>query len=140
MIHLCVKINPDCVETYNNLKLGRKYQAIFYKLNDDNSLIVTDKTLPPGSTFAQFAKEIPENECRYVVFDYEYKDKADGNTKNKIVFLSWCPDTASIKKKMVATSSKDSIRKALVGIQVDIQGTDASEITEEEFYNKANKL
>ena len=38
------------------------------------------------------------------------------------------PDTASIKQKMVYASSKDVLKRALVGLSADIQGTDHSEI------------
>lgn len=38
------------------------------------------------------------------------------------------PDDAKIKQKMIYASSKDAIRKALVGISSEIQGTDVSEV------------
>ena len=38
------------------------------------------------------------------------------------------PDSARIKQKMVYSSSKDALRKALVGVQVDIQANDISDI------------
>lgn len=38
------------------------------------------------------------------------------------------PDNAKIKQKMVYASSKDALRRALVGIGSDIQGTDLSEV------------
>jgi hypothetical protein len=41
------------------------------------------------------------------------------------------PDGAKIKDKMVAASSREAIRRALVGIAVEIQGTDSSEVAYE---------
>jgi cofilin len=38
------------------------------------------------------------------------------------------PDNAKVKSKMLSASSKDALRKALVGIAADIQGTDISEV------------
>lgn len=38
------------------------------------------------------------------------------------------PDEAKIKTKMLYASSKDALRRALVGIASEIQGTDHSEI------------
>lgn len=38
------------------------------------------------------------------------------------------PDDSKIKQKMVFASSKDALRRALVGISSEIQGTDASEV------------
>ena len=38
------------------------------------------------------------------------------------------PDNAKIKQKMVYASSKDALRRSLVGVGTDIQGTDLSEV------------
>jgi Cofilin/tropomyosin-type actin-binding protein len=41
------------------------------------------------------------------------------------------PDGAKIKDKMVFASSRDALRRSLVGIAVEIQGTDDSEVAYE---------
>lgn len=41
------------------------------------------------------------------------------------------PDDAKIKAKMLFASSKDALRRSLVGIAVEIQGTDYSEVAHE---------
>jgi len=40
----------------------------------------------------------------------------------------WAPEDSKIKHKMVYAGTKDTVKKALNGIQVEIQGTDASEV------------
>jgi cofilin len=40
------------------------------------------------------------------------------------------PDTAKIKSKMLYASTKDSLKKKLVGIGAEIQATDKSELEE----------
>ena len=66
----------------------------------------------------------PED-CRYGLFDFEYEHQCEGTTektkKEKLVLMSWCPDTAKIKKKMLYSSSFDALKKCLVGIQKYIQ-------------------
>ena len=41
------------------------------------------------------------------------------------------PDDAKIKSKMLFASSKDALRRSLVGIAAEIQGTDFSEVAHE---------
>ena len=41
------------------------------------------------------------------------------------------PDDAKIKQKMLFASSKDALRRSLVGIAAEIQGTDYSEVAHE---------
>lgn len=41
------------------------------------------------------------------------------------------PDDSKIKAKMLFASSKDALRRSLVGIATEIQGTDYSEVAHE---------
>lgn len=47
------------------------------------------------------------------------------------------PDDSKIKQKMLFASSKDALRRSLVGIAVEIQGTDYSEVAYESGMCKA---
>lgn len=38
------------------------------------------------------------------------------------------PDTAKVRSKMLYASSKDALRRTLVGIAIEVQGTDLSEV------------
>lgn len=62
---------------------------------------------------------------RYGVFDFEYTHQCQGTTeaskKEKLFLVSWCPDSAKIKKKMLYSSSFDALKKCLVGVQKYIQ-------------------
>jgi len=93
------------------------------------------------------------------VYDFEY-EKGEGK-RNKLCFYAWCvslslpsqrllplgpskltrtwtararrsPDEAKIKDKMLYASSKDALRRSLVGIASEIQGTDSSEVAYDE--------
>jgi len=89
--------------------------------------VIVDKTAPPNSTYDDFVASLPTNDCRYAVYDFEYQAE-DGGTRNKIMFVVWAPDSAKIKAKMLYASSKDAVRKKLVGVGVEVQATDRSEI------------
>lgn len=56
--------------------------------------------------------------------------------KQKLFLMSWCPDTAKVKKKMLYSSSFDALKKSLVGVQKYIQATDLSEASEEAVEEK----
>ena len=49
------------------------------------------------------------------------------------------PETAKIKPKMLYASSKDALRKKLVGVATEIQGTDLSEISYDSVLDKVSK-
>ena len=49
------------------------------------------------------------------------------------------PDTAKIKAKMLYASSKDALRKKLVGVATEIQATDLSEVAYDTVLDKVSK-
>jgi len=65
--------------------------------------------------------------------------KESAGRRNKITFLSWSPDNAKIKQKMLFASSRDALKRALTGISVEIQGSDLSEVSYDAVFEKANR-
>lgn len=108
-------------------------------LSADNKAITLLKTADPSASYSDFLAELPADDCRYAVLKFDYDAGSDG-TRSKIVFFMWAPDTSKTKSKMMYAGSKDSIKKALQGIQIEIQGTDASEVSEEEVLNKCKSI
>merc|ERR1711972_917712 len=77
-----------------------------------------------------------DGECRYGLYDFEYEHQCQGTTesskKQKLFLMSWGPDSAKIKKKMLYASSFETLKKSLVGVHKFIQATDASEASASE--------
>ncbi|ORX52861.1 hypothetical protein DM01DRAFT_1323335 [Hesseltinella vesiculosa] len=132
-----VAVNQECLEAFSSLKLGHKYKYIIFKLSDDLKEIVVEKTVETGS-YDDFLGDLPENEPRYAVYDFDYIKEGSGQ-RNKITFYSWIPDTAKVRQKMVYASSMDSLRRNFVGLAIEVQGTDASEVDYETVLEKASR-
>jgi len=120
-----VGVHPNCISTYQELKLKKTLKYIIYTLNDTRTEVVVHKT-SSSSDYEDFLLDLPETECRWAVYDYEF-DNGEGK-RNRLLFYSWSPDVARIKEKMVYAASKDALRKSLDGIAYEIQGTDAGEV------------
>merc|ERR1719378_870829 len=118
-----VGVSDECVGKFQDLKLGHKNSYIIYKVSD----------------YGQFVENLPKDDCRYAVYDFEYDQPDGGGKRSKILFVLWSPDTAKIKSKMLYTSSKDGLRKKLVGIGTEIQATDSSEIDFETVLDKVTR-
>jgi len=132
-----IAANPECLTVFQELKLGKKHKYIIFKINKEKTEIVVEKT-STATDYDEFLADLPETECRWAVYDLEF-EKEEGGRRNKIVFYSWSPDSAKVKDKMVAASSRDSLRRSLVGIAVEIQGTDYSEVAHEIVLEKAKR-
>ncbi|KAI8341481.1 hypothetical protein BC941DRAFT_417005 [Chlamydoabsidia padenii] len=132
-----VGVNPDCMEFYQELKLRKKYKYIIFKLSDDFKEIIVESTAET-STYDEFVAKLPAEEPRYAVYDFDYEKPGEGQ-RNKITFFAWTPDNAKIRQKMVYASSKEALRRQLVGFAIEIQGTDFSEVDYDTVLDKASR-
>ncbi|KAI6029578.1 hypothetical protein PISMIDRAFT_676621 [Pisolithus microcarpus 441] len=130
-----VSVSSECMEAFRSLKLSRKHKYIIFSLSADLKTIVPVKT-SAEQDYDKFVGDLPEDECRWAVYDFEFEK--DSAKRNKICFISWSPDSAKIKQKMLFASSRDALRRSFDGIAVEIQGTDYSEIAHEAVLFKAN--
>merc|ERR1711998_489192 len=101
--------------------------------------IVIDCKGEKGADFATFCSKLPDGDCRYAVLDVEINTKS-GATTNKLIFVAWSDDNASIKPKMLYASSKDALKKTLSGINDEYQATDRGDLDEAEIKKKAGSV
>jgi cofilin len=88
---------------------------------------VIEKKGDRSKTYDDFCADLPENEPRYGLVDLEFKSP-DGRATSKLVLITWNPDNASIKPKMLYSGSKEAIKTALNGVGIHINATDHSEL------------
>lgn len=100
-------MNDEAVEAFNAFKLHKAphdNRYFVYKIRNDEEIVV-DTFGDKSKTYDDFCAALPPTECRYGVFDLDFTT-SDGRLGNKLVFISWSPDTAKIKNKMVYAASK----------------------------------
>ncbi|KAL2149483.1 hypothetical protein VTH82DRAFT_8134 [Thermothelomyces myriococcoides] len=143
-------VNEECITTYNDLKLNKKYKYIIFKLSDDNTQIVVESTSEDGSEYEDFRNKLINATSksktgavgkgpRYAVYDVQYELSSGEGTRNKITFIAWSPDDAGILAKMVYASSKEALKRALPGIAVEVQANDVDDIEWETLVKTVSK-
>lgn len=135
---LSVAVADESLQAFNDLKLGKKHTFILYGLNDNKTEIVVRETSSDKS-YDAFLEKLPEDDCLYAIYDFEYEINGNEGKRSKIVFFTWSPDTAPVRSKMVYASSKDALRRALNGVSTDIQGTDYSEVSFETVLERVSR-
>ncbi|KAJ3217906.1 Acyl-coenzyme A thioesterase 9, mitochondrial [Dinochytrium kinnereticum] len=136
-----VQVSNEVITLFEEMKLRRKYAFMVFKIQE--SLIVPDLIYTTeqadiagtDATFQAFVNQMPAEEGRYGVFDFEYDSGSDG-IRNKLVFFLWAPDTSKIRSRMLYASSKLAIRQRLDGIHTEIQCTDSAELAYESVFEK----
>merc|ERR1711974_241048 len=133
-----VAVGQECKNAFDEIKKGKKHRYVIFYIEDEK-MIKVESVGDRDVDYDQFLTDIMkagDGECRYGLYDFEYEHQCQGTTevskKQKLFLMSWCPDTARIKKKMLYSSSFDNLKKSLVGVHKFIQATDASEASEGE--------
>ncbi|KAF8978252.1 cofilin [Entomortierella lignicola] len=132
-----VQVDQSCLQAFQDLKIAKKTKYIFFKLSDDLKSVVVESQSETGD-YDDFLSGLPEDDCRWAVYDLNFK-LDDGGERNKIVFYAWSPDSAKIKSKMLYSSSKDALRRALNGVAIEVQCTAPDEVAYETVLEKAGR-
>lgn len=126
-----VGVNPDCIKAFTDIKLGHKYRYVIYAISADLKEICVKSAAPPTASYDEFVQELleaaSEKQCRYGVYDAEYT-LGSGQQRSKLVFVVWNPDTSPIKQKMIYSSSKDALKKAINFVAKDFQANDQEDL------------
>ena len=120
-------VAQECKNQFDEIKKGKKHRYVVFYIEDEK-MIKVECVGDRDASYDSFLNDIMkggEGECRYGLYDFEYEHQCQGTTevskKQKLFLMSWCPDTARIKKKMLYSSSFDALKKALVGVHKYIQ-------------------
>jgi cofilin len=123
-----VVVDEEVVNTFTPFKLqqGEKLRYYIYMIKDKKTIVIESKGTRE-KTYEDFAAALPENDCRYGLLDFEFTTE-DGRPTSKLVLLTWNPDTAPIRSKMLYSGSKEALKSALPGVGIHINATDAAEL------------
>ncbi|KAJ7553032.1 hypothetical protein O6H91_06G082200 [Diphasiastrum complanatum] len=132
-----IAVSDECKLKFLELKRKKTYRYIVFKIDEKAKGVIVEKYGAPEESYDDFTAALPENDCRYAVFDFDFV--TDENCqKSKIFFIAWSPDTARIKAKMIYASSKDRFRRELDGVHYELQATDPTEMDIEVIKDRAN--
>ena len=124
-----VIVSEDVASSFNQFKLKQgdfNLRYLIYVIKDKKEVII-EKRGPPDSTYEDFVAALPPDDCRYGLIDLEFESD-DGRSTSKLVFISWNPDTASVRSKMLYAGSKEALKAVLIGVGIQINATDHSEL------------
>ena len=80
--------SDDVINQFNEFKLKKLTGVKFITYKIDGANIVTDTVAEVDATFDSFISLLPENDCRYAVYDMSF-ETSDGRPGNKLVFIAW---------------------------------------------------
>ena len=155
MSFLNLDVEEECLAEFTQLLKGKTKFAIF-KLSDDKKSVIRDlpedaenteniSAKPEGtSTYDYFVSRLPENEPRFAFYNYCITieggyGRAD---RDKVSFVSWCPEYSAIKGKMIHASTKSGLIKHLGENKIakEFQAASEADITQDEIVEQFNAM
>ncbi|KAK5575220.1 hypothetical protein RB653_010476 [Dictyostelium firmibasis] len=123
------KISPECQTYFQDIKFRNKYQGVIYKVNEESNM-VTDKTLVADGEFSELAESLPTDQCRIIIYRYK---SGEGS---KLFFIYWGPDSAPQQDKLIYGNAKVTLAITLKGIDHKISASNINEISEQVFIDR----
>jgi len=123
-----VKFNESCFKEFQEFIQSRSYNFLVFKLSDNLDEVVVDRKGEHNAKLADIAHSLPADEPRYAVIDIQYDLGKNEGVRSKLIFIMWCPDTATIKHKMVYAATAEGFRRSLPGVQVYMRAESAAEL------------
>ncbi|KAM1148860.1 hypothetical protein ACFX13_030165 [Malus domestica] len=111
-------VNDDCKLKFLELKAKRTYRFIVFKIDEKKNEVIVEKLGEPAESYEDFTANLPDNECRYAVYDFDFVT-VENCQKSRIFFVGW-------------------FKRELDGIQVELQATDPTEIGLDVIKSRAN--
>ncbi|KAG8370787.1 hypothetical protein BUALT_Bualt13G0021800 [Buddleja alternifolia] len=122
-----MSVADDCKNRFMDLKRKKMYSYVIFKIDESKNEIVVEKTGGPAESYGEFAESLPENDCRYGVYDFDFVT-SENCRKSKIFFIAWSPEISRIRAKMLYATCKNSFKTELDGVHYEIQATDSTEM------------
>merc|ERR1712154_741211 len=121
---LNITATDDCLKTFGDMKLKHKIAYLVFHVTKNGIEVSKNVTKEDAGDecLDKFIADVKESgSTRFAVVDYN----------NKLLFVSWIPDTAKPKDKMTYASVKESFISLWWEFKKKIQATDYGELSKE---------
>jgi len=145
-----INIDAACKDLYALFQTKTKeYRCITFRVSADLKNVITDEEKwqikkVPGicqkedtlNTMKLLCERLVTGDDksnaqpRWILFNFEFETAVDHRATDKSLFIKWCPETATIKNRMVFTTSTKGLIDHLNNKATTIQADTVDEIKE----------
>lgn len=100
---------------FKQLKTRRKHRFLVMTINEESFELAIETIGEREHGATELLKALPPTASRYAVFDHEMV-LDDGRRKDKLYFITWTPHAAKAHSKMLYSSQKGRVVRALPGV------------------------
>ncbi|KAJ0451844.1 putative actin-depolymerizing factor domain, ADF/Cofilin, ADF-H/Gelsolin-like domain superfamily [Helianthus annuus] len=82
-------VADHCKGTFLELQRKKVHRYVIFEIDKKKTQVVVEKTGNPAESYDDFTSALPENDCRYAIFDFVTSENCQ---KSKIFFIAWLID------------------------------------------------
>ena len=123
-------INPsdEMIKTHQEMRMGKTMRWATFKVTEDWKEVIVDKRGRRESKWEEFVGELEAaGDCRYGAFSMDFEN-SEKQQRNKLITVLWTPSCATVKSKMLYAATKESVKRAFVGVGLEIQASSSSSL------------
>ncbi|KAJ8766971.1 hypothetical protein K2173_012446 [Erythroxylum novogranatense] len=124
-------VTDECKNSFMELKWKKVHRYIVFKIDEKCRLVTVDKVGSSGESYDDLAASLPDDDCRYAVFDFDFVTVDNCRKSCWEIWTGSNPNAFNnheIFSKMLYATSKDGLRRVLDGIHYELQATDPTEM------------
>ena len=133
-----MKLTNEAIDGFEKVRKGL-YRGVSFRIESDGICGMEQLIEKQGSDSTEdvvfewntFVELLPQDECRYIVYDMRYRSSETNTTRNKVLFFIWAPTGASVKQKMLTAFCAHSITSQLAsgsGISARLQAASFADL------------
>jgi cofilin len=81
-------VAAECKEMFLELQMKKAHRYIIFKIDEKGKEVAVEKTGAVTESFDDFMGSLPETDCRYAVYDFDFVTE-ENCQKSKIFFIAW---------------------------------------------------
>jgi cofilin len=81
-------VAEHCRNTFLELQRKKAFRYVIFKIDEKKKEVVVEKTGGPAESYDDFTASLPENDCRYAIYDFDFVT-SENCQKSKIFFIAW---------------------------------------------------
>eukprot|EP01087_Luapelamoeba_hula_P006042 TRINITY_DN16194_c0_g1_i1.p1 TRINITY_DN16194_c0_g1~~TRINITY_DN16194_c0_g1_i1.p1 ORF type:complete len:168 (-),score=21.50 TRINITY_DN16194_c0_g1_i1:8-511(-) len=106
-----ITLADEVVQKFSDLE-SHSARYLICKINDDKTQAVLEKTGASSASWEDFTHDLPQEECRYGLFDFEFEKGGPVDRPNQILYVVWRPETAKVKARMMYGAAKEPVKSS----------------------------
>merc|ERR1711872_507008 len=108
-----VQLADEISDEYHSMLSAKKYRYIIFHIQDEKTIVI-ESTGGRDSTYDEYLEKLPDDACRYGLYDLGFQHSAQGgeDSLRKILFLmSWFQKIAKSGRKCFIAHHFDHSKK-----------------------------